>query len=203
MTGSYDANHNFIMAKNVVEGYNLEPIRLFDSGGGAANSGGSGKEIYDGFMFVAGLKATGASLLLDSRLATLNMYRPIMTTGGRTLYGGTSLYSSTLKLSQGVKGVGFGLAGLGVLYDYTIGIQRYNKYGANDPWAVSPNKAAVNTEVTAWSLFVSPPVGVLYFGIDAFYPGGWPEAMRVYTSEHKLYREIYGDRYSIDAIMKF
>ena len=43
--------------------------------------------------------------------------------------------------------------------------------------------------------------GIVYFGIDATI--GWDEAFRIQAAEHKLYREIYGDRYSIDAIMKF
>lgn len=43
--------------------------------------------------------------------------------------------------------------------------------------AVSPGKAVLNTGIGAYGVWVNPAAGMLYFGVDAFYPGGWPAAM--------------------------
>jgi hypothetical protein len=38
---------------------------------------------------------------------------------------------------------------------------------------VHPAKFGVNTGVGLFSLKVNPALGIIYFGVDAFYPGGW------------------------------
>ena len=38
---------------------------------------------------------------------------------------------------------------------------------------VHPTKAGVNTAIGLYSLKVNPALGIIYFGIDSFYPGGW------------------------------
>ncbi|MCL8537391.1 hypothetical protein M9991_11020 [Chryseobacterium gallinarum] len=38
---------------------------------------------------------------------------------------------------------------------------------------VHPAKAGLNTAVGAFGTWVNPAVGIIYFGVDAFYPGGW------------------------------
>ncbi|KPE48960.1 hypothetical protein [Chryseobacterium indologenes] len=39
--------------------------------------------------------------------------------------------------------------------------------------AVHPTKFGVNTAIGYYSLKVNPVLGAVYFGVDAFYPGGW------------------------------
>ncbi|MPT31210.1 MAG: hypothetical protein E2600_06005 [Chryseobacterium sp.] len=43
---------------------------------------------------------------------------------------------------------------------------------------ISPNKFYLNTGMGAYGTWVNPAAGILYFGIDAFYPGGWDGAMK-------------------------
>ncbi len=62
--------------------------------------------------------------------------------------------------------------GFGVGID-AIGVYNYYKNGADDPNAVHPGKAAVNTTFGAIGLKLNPVAAILYFGVDSFYPGGW------------------------------
>jgi hypothetical protein len=67
--------------------------------------------------------------------------------------------------------LGFATAGFGLVMD---GIGVYNYYqDPNSVNAVHPAKAGLNAGMSAYGLWVNPLVGALYFGIDAFYPGGW------------------------------
>lgn len=53
-----------------------------------------------------------------------------------------------------------------------IGVAIYQS-NPSSPYAVHPAKAGLNTGMGALSLELNPLAGVLYFGMDAFYPGGW------------------------------
>ncbi len=169
------------------------------------NSVGSiGKTVYDGVNYLAGIKATIETAAFTVKLNRLHMYRPVVTQGGKTLFKSTNLFQETLKVRNSSRAFGFGLVGLGILYDFTIGSYMYDKHGDDSVWAVSPDKAKVNTVVTLWSLFFSPAIGTLYFGIEAFYPGGWPEAMRAQCEMHKEYREFWSDHWATpEPIGKF
>ncbi|MGN7758994.1 hypothetical protein ACTJIV_16095, partial [Chryseobacterium sp. 22532] len=46
----------------------------------------------------------------------------------------------------------------------------YNPTSSN---VVHPAKAGLNTAVGAYATWVNPAAGIIYFGVDAFYPGGW------------------------------
>ncbi|WP_157576813.1 hypothetical protein [Asinibacterium sp. OR53] len=52
-----------------------------------------------------------------------------------------------------------------------IGVYKYYHSGANNPNAVQPGKAGLNTAIGVYGLW-NPAIGVTYFGVDAFYPGG-------------------------------
>ena len=134
-----------------------------------AKLGGGGKGTIDKFNYLAGLKATGASAYYSAKLNRWSMYRPLESS--ILSLRGSSKYMSALKGIKVAKGFGFGLTGFGIVYDYTIGVQRYKK-GIRDEWSVSPQKAGLNTGVALYSFTINPAVGILYFGIDAFYPGG-------------------------------
>jgi hypothetical protein len=69
------------------------------------------------------------------------------------------------------KGIGYAAALAGVIYD---GVGVYNYYKNPDAQnVVSPTKFGVNTSMTGYGLFINPAAAMLYFGVDAFYPGGW------------------------------
>jgi len=61
-----------------------------------------------------------------------------------------------------------------------IGVKNYYN-DPTSPNAVHPAKAGLNTGIGAIGVWGGPGGAVLslfYFGIDAFYPGGWDGAMR-------------------------
>jgi len=89
--------------------------------------------------------------------------------------------------------------GIGTAVDL-IGVGNYY-LNPDAKLVTSPGKAGLNFGIGLYALKLNPMAGIVYFGIDATI--GWDEAFRIQAAEHKLYREIYGDRYSIDAIMKF
>lgn len=51
------------------------------------------------------------------------------------------------------------------------GVVTYYK-NPDDPNAVHPAKAGLNTAIGVYGVWVNPVFGVLYFGTEAFYPGG-------------------------------
>ncbi|WP_317043224.1 RHS repeat-associated core domain-containing protein [Chryseobacterium vrystaatense] len=83
--------------------------------------------------------------------------------------------------NQHVKTIGIGTIasrlgifsfGLGLAMDLR-GVQIYNN-DPTSPNAVHPAKAALNTVMSAYGLTGAGTIpSLLYFGVDAFYPGGW------------------------------
>lgn len=71
---------------------------------------------------------------------------------------------------------GFTLAIISTIVDAN-GVSIYED-NPNAPGAVSPYKATANLGMNAYGLWVNPFPAMLYFGIDAFYPGGWRGAMK-------------------------
>jgi hypothetical protein len=134
-----------------------------------AAANGGGKNLLDQGNYLAALKAAGATAYFSARLNRWSMYKPLESS--LVSYRGAGKYMSAFKGVNAAKGVGFGLTGIGIGYDLLIGVPRYQR-GIRDEWSVSPQKAGLNTGVALYSLSINPAVGVLYFGIDAFYPGG-------------------------------
>ncbi|MFY7665513.1 RHS repeat-associated core domain-containing protein [Flavobacterium sp.] len=62
----------------------------------------------------------------------------------------------------------------------------------NSPNAVHPSKAVLNTGMGVYGLWVNPFAGALYFGVDAFYPGGWPAALERSAEVQNRDRAILG-----------
>ncbi len=83
-----------------------------------------------------------------------------------------SLTNST-KILRGIGGATIVVgAGLDI-----IGIFNYYNKGPMHPSAVSPGKAGLNLGMGAYSFYLNPIAGPLYFGVDLFYPGGWTGAI--------------------------
>ncbi|WP_292015392.1 RHS repeat-associated core domain-containing protein [Chryseobacterium sp.] len=77
--------------------------------------------------------------------------------------------------------------GAGVVMD-GVGVWNYTQ-NPNSPNAVHPAKAGLNTTMGAIGVWGGPPgaiISTVYFGIDAFYPGGWAGAA---TDQERLYQE--------------
>jgi RHS repeat-associated protein len=102
-------------------------------------------------------------------------YSPSPATG-RGWGGGSRAGIKTFKVSSVAKVGSWGLFGVGVAMD-GIGVYKYYKAPNTNQNAfiqsVHPAKAGLNTGMGIYSLYVNPIAGALYFGVDAFYPGGW------------------------------
>ncbi|MFM2224931.1 MAG: hypothetical protein RJA07_1133 [Bacteroidota bacterium] len=86
--------------------------------------------------------------------------------GGGVFYG--NQYVSTFSLSKAGNLLGKISVGIGVFLDYRA-LQNNE---------ISPEKFELNTAMGAYGLWINPIAPTLYFGIDAFYPGGWNGAMQ-------------------------
>ncbi|MGV8138346.1 MAG: hypothetical protein AB2L20_24335 [Mangrovibacterium sp.] len=82
------------------------------------------------------------------------------------------------KATRGVKAIGGATIFIGGILDFGFGVPNYYKYGPGDPRSVSPGKAGLNLGVGVYSISLNPIVAPAYFGIDLFYPGGWPAAIQ-------------------------
>ncbi len=84
----------------------------------------------------------------------------------------------TFSIAKIAKVAGVASLGLGVAMDVK-GV--FNYYDNPDsPNSVSPAKFGLNTTIGVYGLW--NPASILYFGIDAFYPGGWNGAANNYES---------------------
>lgn len=114
-------------------------------------------------------------------------YSPSAATG-RGWGGGSRAGIKTFKVSSAAKVGSWGLFGVGVVMD-GIGVYKYYKAPNTDPNAfiqpVHPAKAGLNTGMGLYSLYVNPIAGAMYFGMDAFYPGGWQGAATDYDRIQK------------------
>jgi len=107
--------------------------------------------------------------------SNLKVYTATQT--GRVFYG--NQYVSTVGITKVAKILGpVGLA-IGTGID-AVGVNNYYTNGEGTPNSVHPAKAGLNLGVGVWSLATGPAGavgGAFYFGIDAFYPGGWRQAL--------------------------
>jgi hypothetical protein len=80
-------------------------------------------------------------------------------------------YARTFSIGKIGGAVGKASFGLGTAMD--IRGMLIFKDNPNSPNAVHPAKAALNAGIGYMGLKINPMAGALYFGVDAFYPGGW------------------------------
>ena len=79
-------------------------------------------------------------------------------------------YTSTLSVTKTAKFVGRGTFILGLVFD-GVGVYEYYQ-DPTSPDAVHPAKAGLNTGMGIYGFF-NPFAAAMYYGMDAFYPGGW------------------------------
>lgn len=82
-------------------------------------------------------------------------------------------YAETFNIGKIGKGLSYFGAGLGTAVDI-YGVINYYNHGPNSPNTVSPGRFGFNLGLTAYGLTgIGAPISAVYFGIEAFYPGGW------------------------------
>ncbi|MDP4214442.1 MAG: RHS repeat-associated core domain-containing protein, partial [Bacteroidota bacterium] len=94
-------------------------------------------------------------------------------------------FGKAARIIQVGKAGGGALFGIGLIFD-AKGVYNYYNDGPDKPNSVSPGKAAVNTGFAVYG-FWNPVVGMIYGGVDVFYPGGWngvADDWSDYTDEH-------------------
>ncbi len=91
---------------------------------------------------------------------------------GQTFLKSESLINTGSVIKVG-KGVGAGTVVIGAVLDWGYSVPQYKK-DPNSPNAVSPGKASLNTGIATYGLTgVGTMPSLVYFGLDAFYPGGF------------------------------
>ncbi|MCS4300649.1 RHS repeat-associated protein [Chryseobacterium sp. BIGb0232] len=99
--------------------------------------------------------------------STIKLYRP--NANGNVFI--KNAYTKTIGLKGVGEMVGKGSFWLGVAMD-ARGVYNYY-YNPESTNKVHPAKAGLNTAIGAYGTWINPAAGILYFGVDAFYPGGW------------------------------
>jgi len=99
-------------------------------------------------------------------------------------------YAKTFNIGKIGGFVGKASFGLGIAMDVRgMLIYRDNPSSRN---AVHPGKAGLNTIMGAYGIWISGPGAALYFGIDAFHPGGWQGFMKGMGNMNLEMQQHYG-----------
>jgi hypothetical protein len=117
--------------------------------------------------FASALEVGGAGYSLGKNLQLYGprSYAPLA-------MGARQFSRATFSIAGAAKGIGMASALGGVAMD-GIGVYKYYT-DPTSPNAVHPGKAGLNTGMSAYGIWINPVAGILYSGMDAFYPGGWP-----------------------------
>ncbi|MCL9803987.1 RHS repeat-associated core domain-containing protein [Flavobacterium amniphilum] len=175
-TYGYSYNLNADGSVTNGQGYTMDNRFDLNTLGGTSIKASNPLGAYGFYNFNAGIGFTalehGSGI---TRIGT-NATFYTATASGRVFYG--NQYVSTFGLSKIGTGLGYLGAGAGLVFD---GIGVYNYYqNPNDPNAVSPAKASLNTGMAAYGLWGGPgglALSLGYGALEAFYPGGAAKAM--------------------------
>ncbi|WP_343622711.1 hypothetical protein [Flavobacterium lindanitolerans] len=83
-----------------------------------------------------------------------------------------------------------------------VGVYNWTQ-NPDSPNAVHPGKAGFNAGMSAYGMWLNPIAPTLYFGMDAFYPGGWfgnengPGALPVLDRVQSANQQILGTNWRI------
>ena len=125
------------------------------------------------------------------------------------LFGKAPMTKATTPFSKVAEvGATIGKASLvvGIASD-AVGVAIYSQNPSSQN-AIHPAKFGINTAVSIYSVKINPAIGIIYFGVDAFYPGGWIgdgknagviqdqsrmiNETRKIISDFNMYRDRYG-----------
>jgi hypothetical protein len=161
-----------------------------------------GTRIYDQTSFLFGAAGqtvglAGASTEIGKSFwYSMNDYsKPI----GQTYFKEISMFQKWGRVARGTGG----LLTLAFSTVDAVGVRNYYKYSSGNGlhYTVHPGKAGLNTGIGVYSLFGAPyaaiPLGAIYFGVDNYYPGGWPAAHRDQDGIIRQNQAILGDHWNM------
>jgi len=111
---------------------------------------------------------------------------------------GGNQYAKTFNIGKIGTGLGYLGFGAGLIKDGYGVFQYYNDPGSQN--AVHPGKAGLNTTMGSIGLYGGPigaAVSGFYFGVDAFYPGGWTGALNYSGSLLEQNQAIHGSGFNL------
>ncbi len=154
---------------------------------------------YNEFNEINYFVSAGASALETSestfRLMKSGTLSPKLYTSGWR--GGSRAAIKTFRIAKVAKVTGI-LTIVATTATDMIGVYNYYTYMdapdyiKQDQYLVHPAKAGLNLGIGIYSFYVNPIVGIVYFGIDTFYPGGWEAALNDQDRRTRKTQEILG-----------
>ncbi|QOD67375.1 hypothetical protein HF329_33555 [Chitinophaga oryzae] len=106
--------------------------------------------------------------------------------------GGSKAGIKTYKVARWAKVGGVLSLAIGTAMDIKA-VDNYYKKGADDPNSTHPAKAGLNLGMGLYGLYYNPLAAGVYFGVDSFYPGGWPGYTDNYEQLLNANQQILGD----------
>ncbi len=106
--------------------------------------------------------------------------------------GGSKAGITTYKVARWAKAGGVLSLAIGTAMDIKA-VDNYYKKGADDPNSTHPAKAGLNLGMGVYGLYYNPLAAGVYFGMDSFYPGGWPGYANNYEQLQNANQQILGD----------
>jgi RHS repeat-associated protein len=184
---------NAMIAQMQQEGKETDIKKIANSSGNGATQDG-GDEEEESEWYETGGKVnwyfgTGAAILEKGTGITRIGSNAIIyraTAAGRVFLGNQYVRTFGVSKIGGALGRVSFFAGLGMdIY----GVRNYYR-NPKDPNAVHPGKAVLNTVIAAHGAWVNPILATMYFGADAFYPGGIQGVMNDNDKLQKLNSKI-------------
>ncbi len=162
----------------------------------AANGGGGPNWLYGTgvALNMLGHAATGGEMFLNGSVSFFNSMNNYSAPVGLNYSKEISLLSNSAKT---IRMIGGATIVVGGLLDFSYGVPNYYKYGPNDSRSVSPGKAGLNLGMGAYSFYLNPLAGPIYFGVDFFYPGGWTGAINDQDGLIQKNQRILGPRWNM------
>ncbi|NSL85544.1 hypothetical protein ECE50_001795 [Chitinophaga sp. Mgbs1] len=106
--------------------------------------------------------------------------------------GGSKAGIRTYKVARWAKAGGIVSLGIGTAMD-VVAVKNYYEKGPDDPNSTYPAKAGLNLGMGLYGLQYNPLAAGVYFGVDAFYPGGWSGYANDYEQLQNANQQILGD----------
>jgi RHS repeat-associated protein len=167
----------------------------------AANSGGQSNWYYGtsvGFTAL-GHGMTGGQMFLNRSISffeTMNIYSAPVGLDYSTEIGvlrNAGKIARTIGGATIIAGGAVDLVGVFNYYRYQDASESFK----SRKFIVHPGKAGLNIGMGIHSFYINPALGAVYFGVDLFYPGGWPAALKDQDRLSRRNQRIHGPSWNM------